>query len=93
MAAHFHPLKIKKIKRETDECVLITFDIPENLLHEFQFREGQNITLKKTINGEEIRRSYSISSAPHENELKVAVKSVQGGVFSEFANKDLKAGD
>lgn len=93
MAVHFHPLKIKDIKKETDECVSISFDIPEVLLPEFQFKEGQNITIKKTINGQEIRRSYSICAAPHEKELRVAVKKVEGGLFSQFANQDLKRGD
>jgi ring-1,2-phenylacetyl-CoA epoxidase subunit PaaE len=93
MAVHFHPLRIKKIKKETEDCVSITLDIPENLAPEFTFREGQNITFKKTINGEEIRRSYSICAAPHENELRVAVKKVDDGLFSAFANDNLKSGD
>lgn len=93
MAVHFHPLKIKDINKETDECVSISFDIPKTLLPEFQFKEGQNITIKKSINGQEIRRSYSICAAPHENELRVAVKKVEGGLFSQFANQDLKSGD
>jgi ring-1,2-phenylacetyl-CoA epoxidase subunit PaaE len=93
MAVHFHSLKIRNVKKETDDCVSISFDIPEALLPEFRFKEGQNVTIKKTINGEEIRRSYSICSAPHENELKVAVKKVGGGAFSRYANEDLKAGD
>ena len=93
MAVHFHSLAVKSIRKETDECVSISFDIPDNLLPEFTFKEGQNITIKKNINGEEIRRSYSICTAPHEKELRVAVKKVDGGLFSHFANKELKQGD
>ena len=93
MAVHFHELKVKKIKRETDQCVSISFDIPEDLAHEFKFKEGQNITIKKTIDGQELRRSYSICASPHEDELRVAVKKVDGGVFSLYANESLKKGD
>ena len=74
MAVHFHTLKIKTIKKETPDCVSMAFDIPEELKTTFSFEQGQNITLKKNIDGEELRRSYSICSAPFENELKVAVK-------------------
>ena len=93
MAVHFHPLKIKKIVRETPDCISVTFDIPENIAGEFQFKEGQNITIRKEINGEELRRSYSICNAPHETELKVAIKKTAGGTFSTFANDELKQGD
>jgi len=93
MAVHFHPLTIKKIIRETPDCVSVIFDIPDDLKQEFNFREGQNITVKAVINGNEIRRSYSICTAPHENDLKVAIKAVEGGMFSVFANKELKKGD
>jgi ring-1,2-phenylacetyl-CoA epoxidase subunit PaaE len=93
MAVHFHKLKVKDIKEETADCVSIAFTVPENLTNEFLFEQGQNITIKKEINGEEIRRSYSICSAPFENELRVAVKKVDDGKFSGYANSILKAGD
>lgn len=93
MAVHFHPLKVKKVYKETADCVIITFDIPEPLRNAFQFVQGQNITLKKHIDGEDIRRSYSICSAPFENELSVAVKKVGGGKFSTYANTDLRQGE
>jgi ring-1,2-phenylacetyl-CoA epoxidase subunit PaaE len=93
MAVHFHTLKVKAVKKETADCVSVSFFIPEQLQKEFAFEQGQNITLKKNIDGEELRRSYSICSAPFENELKVAVKKVEGGKFSTFANDFLKAGD
>jgi ring-1,2-phenylacetyl-CoA epoxidase subunit PaaE len=93
MAVHFHTLKVKEVKLETPDCVSIVFVIPEDLKKEFLFEHGQNITIKKEIDGNEIRRSYSICSAPFENELRVAVKKVTGGLFSCYANADLKAGD
>ena len=93
MAVHFHKLKVKEIREETPDCVSIAFTIPEHLKNDFLFNQGQNITIKKEIDGEEIRRSYSICTAPFENELRIAVKKVDGGKFSNFANAVLKAGD
>lgn len=93
MAVHFHSLKISDIKKETADCVSISFDIPPGLEPQFAFREGQNITVKSLVKGQEIRRSYSICSAPYEKQLRVAVKKVDGGLFSAFANDHLKAGD
>lgn len=93
MAAHFHRLTINDVTKETADCVSVGFNVPANLNQEFAFKEGQNITLKVKLGGEEIRRSYSICSAPHENKLRVAIKKVEGGLFSKFANDTLKAGD
>ncbi|HSC38220.1 MAG TPA: 2Fe-2S iron-sulfur cluster-binding protein, partial [Chitinophagaceae bacterium] len=93
MATHFHALRIKDISRETPDCVSIAFDIPEALRTEFSFTQGQNITLKTMVDGQEIRRSYSICSGPADNELRVAVKKVDKGLFSTFANHVLKTGD
>jgi ring-1,2-phenylacetyl-CoA epoxidase subunit PaaE len=93
MAVHFHTLKVKQVVKETADCVSIEFIIPPELKKEFLFEQGQNITIKKLINGEEVRRSYSICSAPFENTLRVAVKMVEGGKFSSFANVELKEGD
>jgi len=93
MAVHFQPLSVKRIVRETNECVSISFDVPQNLQEMFLFKEGQNITIRYGNGKEEIRRSYSICNAPHEMELKIAVKEVPGGKFSAYANNHLKAGD
>ncbi|MBC7868169.1 MAG: phenylacetic acid degradation protein, partial [Gloeobacteraceae cyanobacterium ES-bin-316] len=90
MAVHFHPLKIKEVKRETTGCVSVWFEIPPHLQQEFIYKEGQNITIKTTINGQDIRRSYSLCTAPHEQEIKVAIKKVQAGLFSQFANEILQ---
>ena len=93
MAVHFHLLKIKEVRKETPDCVSVLFDIPDDYRDDFIFEQGQNITIKKEIDAEEIRRSYSICSAPFENELRVAIKKVDAGKFSSFANLVLKAGD
>lgn len=93
MSIHFHPLTIKNIRKETPDCVSIAFGIEPGLEELFRFSQGQNLTLRTHIGGEEVRRSYSICSSPWENELRVAVKKVEGGLFSGFANDVLKAGD
>ena len=89
----FHSLTIKEIKKETQNAVSIVFDIPAELQNEFQFIAGQYITIKKTIAGEELRRAYSICSAPNCGELRIAVKAVDNGTFSVYACTILKEGD
>lgn len=91
--SQFHPLTIKNIDRITDESVAISFDIPQHLKQDFSFKAGQYITLKTSINGNEIRRDYSLCSSPKSGELKVAVKEVEDGTFSSYANNELKVGD
>ncbi len=90
---HFHSLRVKKVEKETEDCVSIEFDVPEELKEAFQFKQGQNLTIKKVLNGEELRRNYSICTSPFDNKLKVAVKKAEAGLFSTFANTELKAGD
>ena len=90
---HFHSLQVKKIQNETEDCVSISFEVPEELKDLFQFKQGQNLTIRKKISGEELRRNYSICTSPYDNELKVAVKKVAGGFFSTYANEELKEGD
>src|SRR5690606_21863537 len=91
--SHFHTLTIKDIRRETAECVSISFEIPENLKADFEFLPGQYLTLRKEIDGQEVRRSYSICAAPDDGELRVAVKQMEHGKFSGFANTELRIGD
>jgi ring-1,2-phenylacetyl-CoA epoxidase subunit PaaE len=93
MSIHFHPLRIRDVRRETPECVSVAFDIPENLRQDFAFKQGQSLTMRAFINGEEVRRTYSICSSPLESEWRVAIKKVEGGSFSAFANEELKKGD
>ncbi|WP_027419370.1 2Fe-2S iron-sulfur cluster-binding protein [Crocinitomix catalasitica] len=93
MSTSFHALTVKKINKETADTVTITLEVPPILTGEFQYIAGQYLTFKKTVNGEEIRRSYSICSAPYEKELSVAVKAIENGLFSQFAVNELKVGD
>jgi ring-1,2-phenylacetyl-CoA epoxidase subunit PaaE len=92
VSTHFHKLTVKDIRDETPECVSIAFDVPGELKEQFQFVHGQNITIKTTINNEEIRRSYSICSSPLENELRIAVKKISNGKFSDYV-RTLDTGD
>lgn len=91
--SHFNTLTVKELKRETDKAVTISFDVPANLKEAYTFKAGQYITLKTSINGNEIRRDYSLCTSPNSGELKVAVKEVIDGTFSAYANNDLKVGD
>lgn len=93
MSIHFHPLRIKEIRQETSDCVSVLFEMPENLQNDFRFNQGQSLTMRTTLNGKEIRRTYSICSCPLDNEWRVAIKKVEGGLFSTFANEQLKTGD
>jgi ring-1,2-phenylacetyl-CoA epoxidase subunit PaaE len=90
VAKHFRPLTISDIRNETEDCLSVSFRIPDEWKEEFKFRAGQNITLRSTIRGEEVRRSYSICSSPYENELRVAIKKVEEGLFSSFAHETFK---
>mgnify|MGYP001351940207 CR=1 FL=1 len=89
----FHSLKISEIKQETPTSVTVTFEVPEALKASFSFQAGQYITLKHTINGTEVRRAYSICSAPSSGLLTVGIKKVEAGVFSGYANDQLAVGD
>lgn len=91
--AVFHKIKVRDIYKETNDCSVISFDIPDELKADFSFRQGQHLTLKADINGEDIRRSYSLCSSPLENQWKVAVKQIPGGLFSTYVNEELKGGD
>ncbi len=89
----FYPLTVKKIKPLTPSSVAITFGIKEEMKEQFQFKAGQYITINKEINGEALRRAYSISSAPGGEDITIGVKRVDHGSFSDYANVKLKEGD
>jgi len=89
----FLKLIIKEVKRETADAVSILFNVPEELKPDYKFIAGQYINLKLTLDNQEIRRAYSICSAPDSGELRIAVKAVKNGLFSQFANTKLKSGD
>lgn len=91
--AKFHTLKIKDIRKETADCVSIALDVPMEIRDTFQFKHGQYLTLRKEINGEDVRRSYSICTSPLEEELRVAIKKVEEGRFSTYANEILEIGE
>lgn len=89
----FQTLVISEVKKETPNSVSISFKIPENLKETFAFKAGQYITIKHLNGDKEIRRAYSICSSPKSGQLRVGVKKVEKGVFSQYANEKLKAGD
>lgn len=89
----FYTLSIKEIIQETHNSVSIAFDIPTSLKDRFSFISGQYITVQKELNGERIRRDYSICSSQNSNEIVIGVKAVENGTFSQFATSKLKVGD
>lgn len=89
----FHTLSVKQLERPTEESIAISFDVPEQLKETFSYKQGQYLTLKTIIDDEEVRRSYSICSCPLDDELTVAIKRVEGGKFSNFANDAVQVGD
>lgn len=91
--SRFHSLPIAKVEKETRDAVAITFAVPDALREAFRHEPGQHLTLKADIGGNDVRRSYSICSAKDDGVLRIAVKRAPGGVFSNWANESLKAGD
>ena len=91
--ADFYELTVQDVYKETKDCVAVTFAVPDNLSDTFAYKQGQYLTLKTTINGEEVRRSYSLCSSPIENKWQVGIKKVPGGKFSTYANDSMKPGD
>ena len=92
--AKFHTLKVSDIKRETKDSVSVAFEVPAELKNDYKYTQGQYLTFKKMLDGEEIRRSYSICTSPIvDNELRIAVKEVEGGKMSPFLNQKLTVGE
>ncbi len=90
--AGFHKLKIAEVRRETPDAVSIRFEIPEPLKQVFAFRAGQHLTLRTELDGEDVRRNYSVCVAPSENEIRIAIKQMIPGRFSAWANANLREG-
>jgi len=88
----FHPLTVAKVKHETRDAIAVTFDVPPALKDTFKYRQGQHLTLRAMIAGEDVRRSYSICAAVQDDQLRVAIKRVQGGTFSTWANEHIQPG-
>lgn len=93
MSVHFHRLKVAEVVPETAEANSIRFEIPPELRQDFLFKAGQHLTLRATIGGEEVRRNYSLCTAPAEADWMVTVKRIGGGLFSNWVGDQLKAGD
>jgi len=89
----FHRLTVADLRRESADAISMTFAIPGDLADDYRFAPGQYLTLRTTLDGEEVRRSYSICSGPDDGELRIAVKRVDGGAFSSWAAEELKPGD
>jgi ring-1,2-phenylacetyl-CoA epoxidase subunit PaaE len=93
MSVIFHPLRVRQILPDTAEAVVVAFDVPDELRAVFSFTQGQYLTLRKDIDGQDLRRSYSICAGVDDGELRVGVRKVNGGVFSNWINAHLKHGD
>jgi ring-1,2-phenylacetyl-CoA epoxidase subunit PaaE len=93
MSASFHSLAVAEVIPETADAKSIRFEVPPDLAETFAFKPGQHLTLRAEIGGEEVRRNYSLCVAPQEGEVKVTVKRIAGGLFSNWANDNLKPGD
>src|SRR3978361_120627 len=92
-APRFHRLTVNDLRRESADAGSLSFAIPPEPAADYGFAPGQSLTLRTTMDGEEVRRSYSICSGPDDRELRIAVKKVDGGAFSRWAADALKAAD
>ncbi|MFE8643749.1 1,2-phenylacetyl-CoA epoxidase subunit PaaE [Sphingomonas sp. NCPPB 2930] len=93
MSVIFHPLRVRSVQPDTAEAVVVSFDVPAELRDAFAFTQGQYLTLRSQIDGQDLRRSYSICAGVDDGELRVGVRKVRGGVFSQWINAHLKPGD
>ena len=93
MSVIFHPLRVRSVQPDTSEAVVVSFEVPEELRPVFGFTQGQYLTLRKEIDGQDLRRSYSICAGLDDGELRVGVRKVRGGVFSNWINAHLRPGD
>jgi ring-1,2-phenylacetyl-CoA epoxidase subunit PaaE len=89
----FKKLIVQEVKRETKDAVSLLFSIPEEFKSQYTFIAGQYVNVRLTLDGQEIRRAYSICASPESGEVRIAVKAVKNGTFSQFANSKLKAND
>ena len=93
MSSLFHDLRVRRIEPDTAEAVIVSFDVPPALREVFGFTQGQYLTLRKTIDGQDLRRSYSICAGVDDGDLRVGVRKVKGGMFSNWINERLQPGD
>ena len=92
-ASQFHALRVAGIEPETENAIKVSFSVPAELAETFRYKQGQYLTLQSEVDGEPVRRSYSICSGVNDATMQVAIKRVEGGVFSNFANDALQPGD
>ncbi|MBS98053.1 MAG: phenylacetic acid degradation protein [Oceanospirillaceae bacterium] len=90
--SRFHTLEVTDVRQETRDAISIAFAVPEALQDDYRYREGQHLVLRSEIDGEEVRRSYSICSSPADKELRIAVKRISGGLFSNYLNDQVRKG-
>ncbi|MCB5175886.1 1,2-phenylacetyl-CoA epoxidase subunit PaaE [Microvirga lenta] len=88
----FYPVTVSDIRRETRDAIILTLDVPEEHKEAFRFSQGQYLTLRTNIDGDEVRRSYSICAAPTDTRLRVGIKKIAGGLFSNWASENLAPG-
>jgi ring-1,2-phenylacetyl-CoA epoxidase subunit PaaE len=88
----FHKIPIASVRRETRDAIVVTFAVPDAVIDQYRYMHGQHVTLRAQINGQEVRRTYSICSAVQDNLLRIAIKCVPGGVFSTWANETFTLG-
>ena len=93
MSTLFHSLRVRSVEPDTHEAVIVSFEVPPDLREVFGFTQGQYLTLRKDIDGQDLRRSYSICAGIDDGELRVGVRKVRGGVFSNWINASLQTGD
>jgi ring-1,2-phenylacetyl-CoA epoxidase subunit PaaE len=79
MNPRFHSLRIAEVRRETPECVSLRFELPDELAQEYRFTQGQHLNLRAVLDGEELRRSYSICAGVDDGEQASRSESVPGG--------------
>ena len=89
----FHPLRVRAVESDTPEAVIVSFDVPPALRETFGFTQGQYLTLRTVIDGSDLRRSYSICAGVDDGQLRVGVRKVREGVFSNWINASLRPGD
>jgi ring-1,2-phenylacetyl-CoA epoxidase subunit PaaE len=93
MDTHFYPLRVRAVEPDTEEAVIVSFDVPEQLRERFAFTQGQYLTLRTRIDGQEVRRSYSVCAGVGDELLRIGVRKVRHGVFSNWIARSLRAGD
>jgi len=89
----FHTLTVASVEPLTDDAVALTFEVPDDLAAEYHYLPGQHVTLKAMIDGDDVRRSYSICANANDGRLRVGIKRLHGGAFSTFATTEIEPGD